>query len=526
MNALVAHDAMALIASLSEIVGGENVLTGEAITPWAQDVYRSLETPLAVVRPGSAGEVQRVVQAALAADIAIVPRGGGASYTDGYLPKRARSILLDTGRMTAIKDINELNATVTVEPGVTWAALREALAAKGWRTPFWGPFSGFAATIGGTASQNAISHGSGAHGISAQSFLSMQVVAGTGDIISTGSAAIGSEPTNRHHGPDLTGLFTGDAGALGVKVSLTLPLLRVKPAFQTASFSFPDFVSLHQGMRAAAIEQLDDSQFALDTALSQGQIARQSNASSVFSMALSVLRSSPSLPVALGQLLRMATAGTRAIGAAAYACHFILEGVDDFEAKAKLTRLRTIMTAFGVEIPNSVPAVVRGMPFAPLFNVLGPAGERWVPLHGVLSHTATPKFHEALKAFFAARADEMKRLGVWSGGMFETVGPSGFLYEIALYWPDARTTYHENVIPPEYLATLPTNPENLEARSYVHQLKTDLIALYAEFGATHFQLGKAYPYASALQPEALALVRSLKAALDPKGLMNPGALGL
>jgi D-lactate dehydrogenase (cytochrome) len=56
-------------------------------------------------------------------------------------------------------------------------------------------------------------------------------------------------------------------------------------------------------------------------------------------------------------------------------------------------------------------------------------------------------FHAALTALYAERADEMSRLGVWTGGMFATVGASGLLYEIALYWPGVQTEYHQAFIP-------------------------------------------------------------------------------
>ena len=58
------------------------------------------------------------------------------------------------------------------------------------------------------------------------------------------------------------------------------------------------------------------------------------------------------------------------------------------------------------------------------------------------------------------------------------------------------------------------------------QLKKDLVALYAEHGAAHFQIGRAYPWLPRLDAPARALVQQLKTALDPQGLMNPGALGL
>jgi D-lactate dehydrogenase (cytochrome) len=120
----------------------------------------------------------------------------------------------------------------------------------------------------------------------------------------------------------------------------------------------------------------------------------------------------------------------------------------------------------------------------------------------------------------------MERLGVWSGTMFTAIGSSGFLYEIALYWPDCRTVYHEREIDPAYLASLPRYDANPEARAYVAQLKSDLIELYVEHGASFFQIGRAYPFTGRLNPPALALLASIKQLLDEQSAMNPGVLGL
>jgi len=80
---------------------------------------------------------------------------------------------------------------VTVEAGVTWAALYETLSRENLRTPFWGPFSGIAATIGGGMSHYAVNYGSGLYGVSAESLISMDVILGNGEMISTGSGGGG-----------------------------------------------------------------------------------------------------------------------------------------------------------------------------------------------------------------------------------------------------------------------------------------------------------------------------------------------
>jgi D-lactate dehydrogenase (cytochrome) len=243
-------------------------------------------------------------------------------------------------------------------------------------------------------------------------------------------------------------------------------------------------------------------------------------------MAGQILRSSPSFSSGIVQILHAAMSARKALSTAAFMVHYIVEGVDDGEAKSRAHRVRQICAPLGREIPGTVPAIVRDMPFAPLYNVMGPSGERWVPLHGIVPHSAASGFHAALMAFYAARAEEMKRLGVWTGGMFATVGSSGFLYEIALYWPDTTSAYHRQAVDGAYLAGLPQYAENAAAREYVHQLKEEMIALLSDHGAINFQIGKSYPYAKSLEQAPRGLVGAIKQYLDPKGKMSPGNLGL
>lgn len=501
---------------------GEAAISDEASLRafMANDVYHGAKAPALVVRPDSAADLQAAVRICATAGKQMVPRGGGASYTDGYLYKAGGHVLFDMSALTEIT-VDEDNAIVTVEAGVTWAALKERLDKLGLRTPFWGPFSGIAATVGGSLSQNTVSHGTSAFGVSSASALSMDVVLASGELMTTSASS-----ATRHYGPDLTGLFTGDCGALGFKARITLPLIATREHFVALSFAFDDFASYLKADRLASRAHLDDSRFGLGKSLSQGQIGKQQSTKARLQIAREIMRTSPGVFAGLKQLSRMAIAGDAALVSGEYMCHFIVEGIEPIEARAKANSLRNIIAPFGREIVNSIPAFVRAMPFAPLTNTLGPGGERWVPLHGILPNDKVQPFHDALARFYDARKADMDRLGLWHGEMFSPVGSAGFLYEIALYWPDQKTVYHETVIDDEYLATLPQFEANAAASKYVDQLKTDLVALYADHGAAHFQIGRAYPYQAALAPEAKALIGGLKAQLDPENLMNPGVLGL
>ena len=107
-----------LLSDLAVIVGESNVLTSDADRSfYAMDVYNQLELPLAVVQPATVDELQKAVRTITSAGVAVVPRGGGASYTDGYLPTTPNSILLDTSRLNRIVEINATDMYVTVQPG-------------------------------------------------------------------------------------------------------------------------------------------------------------------------------------------------------------------------------------------------------------------------------------------------------------------------------------------------------------------------------------------------------------------------
>ena len=511
-----------LKTKLTVALGAAAVSDDPATTAFmSNDVYRGGGTPALIVRPTNLESLQAAVRICAAARIAMVPRGGGASYTDAYLLSDGGHVLIDTGALDSI-EVDVPNAVVTVGAGVTWAALKSRLDPLGLRTPFWGPFSGIAATVGGSISQNTVSHGTAAYGVSAQSVLSMDVVLASGEVLTT--APLGS--AIRNYGPDLTGVFTGDCGALGIKASIRLPLIQARTAFATASFAFPTFAAYHAAVAAAQSERLDDSHFGIDLALSQGQIGKAEGVGARFGIARDILRAASGPLAGLRQLARMALAGDAAMRADAYMAHFIIDGIDEAEVAGRKRQLCNLFSAHGREIANTVPAFVRAMPFAPLTNVLGPNGERWVPISGVLLHDQAVPFHDALKALRDEHAAEMDRLGVWLGTMFSPVGSGGFLYEIAFYWPDARTAYHETVLDPDHVAGLPAYAADETARQYVDQLKRNIIDLYQAHGAAHFQIGRAYPYRSRLSPQTDALLVAIKTQVDPHNLMNPGVLGL
>lgn len=514
-----------IVTQVADIIGGDYVITDEGErTFYAMDVYRSKALPLAVVQPGTVEELAQVAGAAHQAGVALVPRGGGASYTDGYLPATDQSLLVDTSRLNRIVEINEQDMYVTTECGVTWAELDAALAEKNLRAPFWGPFSGIKATIGGSTSQGSASMGTGAYGTSAESVLAMEVVLANGEILKTG--ALGAKNGSgffRNYGPDLTGLFTNDAGAMGIKARITLRLIARPASVATCSFGFSDFKSMSTGMAAVARANLADINWGLSPALQQGQLARTS-AGDARKAAIAVFKNSRNPIEGAWRLLKLAIAGKRFFDKYPYSAHYVIDGPNAAVVKGKLAVLREIAGEHGEEIANTAPTVIAAMPFIPLYPILGPKGERWVPQHGIMPFSKAHEFFDKLEAFYAKNKERMDAHKMYPASMFMTVSTHGFLYEPVLYWEDSRTIFHERFLPKEYLDALPSYPENPAARELVKELRKGIQAIFGEVGAIHMQLGKTYPYLDGRQPQATEVISGIKKLLDPETRMNPGAL--
>jgi FAD/FMN-containing dehydrogenase len=527
MSANLMQSQDSVVQKLVAAIGAEHVLTDPAEREFhAMDVYNFRELPIAVVRPGSVAELQAVVRIAAASGVALVPRGGGASYTDAYLPATSNSLLIDTARLNRIVEINEQDMYVTVEPGVTWHDMWQALKAKGLRTSFWGPFSGLKATVGGSTSQNSVSLGSGNFGISADAVLGFDVVLANGELLRTGAAAAANGvPFFRWYGPDLTGLFCGDAGALGIKARISLRLIREPPFYGAASFGFDRFENMAAGMIAAARENIAADSFGLDPKLQQGQLSK-ADAKNAIGAAMAVARTSRNPLEATGRLIRMALAGKRFLAAHNYSAHYTVEGVSAAEIKGKLAVLRRAMAPHGQEIANTVPTVLRAMPFIPLYPILGPQGERWVPMHGIMPFSRVREFHGRITELYAGYAARMKAHKVDKGGMFTAINTHAFLYEPVFYWEDDRTLFHKRYLPAEYLKTLPEYPANPDGRALVREMRAEIRTLFASVGAIHMQVGKSYAYMEGRQAEAARAMRELKKLFDPQNLMNPGALQL
>lgn len=217
-----------VFTSLREIVGDEYLLTDPtAMYAYVRDtgIVEGIP-PIAVVRPGTVDEVSRILKMANVHKIPIFLRGGGSSYSGTGIPFKKDGIVMELTRLKGIYDVDLDANVVEVWAGTTWVALRHELKKRGLTTGYSTPASGYSATVGGSVSVASVGAGSARYGPPSEQVVGLEVVLPTGDIIKTGSGA--SVKTKNFYryvfGPDLTGLFTGDHGVLGVKTKVTLKL--------------------------------------------------------------------------------------------------------------------------------------------------------------------------------------------------------------------------------------------------------------------------------------------------------------
>jgi len=520
VNAAAADDD--LIGRLAAIAGPQAVITDEDERRFhSQDANRAGALPLAVFRPKTVEDLAAGVAAACGSGVAVFPRGGGMSYTDGFLPDRTDSLVIDTGALDRVVELSAEDLHVTVEAGCTWAKLHDALEPLGLRTPFWGPFSGHTATVGGSMSQGTATFGTARVGTSGDNVIAFDVVTADGRILRTGPAGQpGHAPFTRQYGPDLTGLFANDAGALGIKARVTLPLEPRPAAVAGLSFLFAGFADLVDAMRAIAREGLASESFAMDPVVTRQFSGGPTSFAQDLATLLTIGRAEGSALRGAVRMAQVALAGRRFLGREGYQLHVVVEADDRRSLDAKRARVRALAKA-GVELPNTVPTAVRAVPFSPL-PVLSPEGKRVLPIHGILPFSQAPELDRAIHAIVADHRAETEDAGVVVATSFFGVGRNGLLYEPVIYWPDAASLYHRRRSP----AGMPAHADNPAARAVVERLTTAMIdAMYAR-GATHLQIGRVYPYLRDRDPAFVELLRAIKAELDPRGLVNPGALGL
>ena len=242
---------MTFVADLRSDLGPAGVLTGPDAAPFLTG-QRGLFTgeALAVVRPASVDEISLVVRACAAHGVAIVPQGGNTGMSGGAVPT-ARSasipaIVLSMSRMNRIVSVNADRWTITAEAGATIEALQQAAAAANRLfAPDWGARG--TATVGGAIATNAGGNNVLRYGTMRDQVLGLEAVLADGQVWD-GLRALRKDSS----GYDLKQLFIGAEGTLGVVTRAVLRLHPATPHTQSALAAISGLGSLMRMLELAS----------------------------------------------------------------------------------------------------------------------------------------------------------------------------------------------------------------------------------------------------------------------------------
>ena len=250
----------AALDALSQMLG-PRLATGAALREAHShdEAHHAPVLPDAVAFPETTAEVAEIVKLCAANGCPITPWGTGTALEGQAIPVQG-GLSLDMGRMDRVLAIHDEDLDAVVQPGVTRKALNAALKDTGL---FFAVDPGADASIGGMAATRASGTAAVRYGTMRETVLALEVVLADGRIIRTGSRARKSAA-----GYDLTRLFVGSEGTLGIITELTVRLFGQPEAVSAAVCPFPDIASavnatietIQLGLPVARIELLDEVQ--------------------------------------------------------------------------------------------------------------------------------------------------------------------------------------------------------------------------------------------------------------------------
>ena len=249
-----------LIDALGEVLPAEAVLsTAEDLRPYECDglsAYREL--PLLVLLPSKVEQVQHIMKVCSRLQVPVVARGAGTGLSGGALPI-ANGVLLSLTRFNQILELDQLNRTATVQPGVRNLAISEAASKYGlYYAP--DPSSQIACSIGGNVAENSGGVHCLKYGLTVHNIQQLKIVTVDGELLTIGGSGFDSA------GYDLLALMTGSEGMLGIIVEITVKLLPNPEFAQVVLAAFDDVVKagkavgdiIAAGIVPAGLEMMDN----------------------------------------------------------------------------------------------------------------------------------------------------------------------------------------------------------------------------------------------------------------------------
>lgn len=234
----------------------------DVVAAYSQDraAFEKAGTAAILVSPRTTAEVVAAVEAANAADVPIVPRGAGTGLT-GAANASDGCVMVSMHRMNAILDLDTTNRTARLQPGVINADLKAAVAEVGLFYPP-DPASFDMSSIGGNVATNAGGLCCVKYGVTRDYVMGLEVVLASGKVLRTGRKTIKSTT-----GLDLTGLFVGSEGMLGIITEITVRLVPAPPPPSTAVAYFDSLEPagraivevFKQGLQPSVMEIVDQA---------------------------------------------------------------------------------------------------------------------------------------------------------------------------------------------------------------------------------------------------------------------------
>lgn len=295
-----------------EILGSDNVstdkpdITAHAGSDWSSYSRKDDEQPFLIVYPASTEEVSQVMKVCHRRKIPIIAFSGGTSLEGHYATTRG-GVCIDFHRMNKVLTLHKEDLDVVVQPAVYWEELAEQLAPHGL---FFPPDPGPGAMIGGMIGTGCSGTNAYRYGTMRDWVLSLTVVLADGTVIKTKQ-----RPRKSSAGYDLTRLFIGSEGTLGLVTEATLKLTPKPKNESVAVASFPSIRDAAQcvsqivseGLELAGLEILDDVQMRCINA--SGTTSRQWKESPTLFLKFSGTETSVKEQISIVQKLTKSSAG-------------------------------------------------------------------------------------------------------------------------------------------------------------------------------------------------------------------------
>ncbi|MEG3063935.1 MAG: FAD-binding oxidoreductase [Comamonas sp.] len=466
-----------LLDTLRQIVGAPHVLTEGDLSAWEQDWRRrSRGKSLAVVRPASTAEVAAVVRACHDSGTSLIPQGGNTGLSVGSTPDTSGTqIVLSLQRMQAVRQLDKDNLTLTVEAGCILQNVQQAADAAGLLFPLSLAAEG-SCTIGGNLGTNAGGTQVVRYGNTRDLCLGLEVVTPQGEIWD-GLKGLRKDNT----GYDLRDLLIGSEGTLGVITAATLKLFPQPAARLTAWAAVPSM--------EAAVRLLGLAHQQLGAGLTGFEVMGK------FALSL-VVRHMPQLRVPFADL--------------ADAPYCVLLENSDSESEAHARGRFEALLEMAFEDGCVLDAVVaesiaqaKGLWHVRESIPLAQAEEGLNIKHDIsIAASRIPAFVEYADALLQAEIAGVRLVN------FGHLGDGNLHYNVqAPAEGDSKAFLRDQ-------------------EDRVNHLVYEAVAKFggsfsAEHGVGALKVDKLQKYQS---PVALGMMRAIKQALDPKGIMNPGCV--